>query len=56
MGRRAIIFDLDNTLVKAHYKKHKLESYDATVYMNILNSKRVKLFISYRAFVREMLD
>ncbi len=37
------MFDLDNTLVKAHYKKHKLESFDACVYMNILNSKKVKV-------------
>ena len=39
----AIVFDLDNTLVKAHYKKHKLENFDACVYMNILNSKKVKV-------------
>ena len=42
----ALVFDLDNTLVKHHQKKHKLESYDAIVYMNILNQKKVKVRIN----------
>lgn len=29
--------------MKAHYKKHKLESYDSYVHMSILNSKKVKV-------------
>jgi hypothetical protein len=39
----AIIFDLDNVLVKSSYKKDKSREYDACVYMSILNSKKIKV-------------
>ena len=39
----AIIFDLDNVLVKSSYKKDKTREYDACVYMSILNSKKIKV-------------
>jgi hypothetical protein len=32
----ALVFDLDNVLVKSSYKKHKLGDYDSYVYVNIL--------------------
>ena len=40
----AIIFDLDNVLVKSSYKKDKTHEYDACVYMSILNQKKIKVF------------
>ena len=40
----AIIFDLDNVLVKSSYKKDKTREYDACVYMSILSSKKIKVF------------
>lgn len=30
-------------MVRSHNKKHKMDNFDATVYMNILNSKKVKV-------------
>jgi hypothetical protein len=39
----AIIFDLDNVLVKSSYKKDKTREYDVCVYMSILNGKKIKV-------------
>ncbi len=52
----ALVFDLDNTLVKSSYKKQKLADYDTHVYINILGTKRIRLYLSYRPFVKEMLE
>ena len=39
----ALIFDLDNTLVKSAYKKHKMSDYDSYIYVNILGTKRIRV-------------
>ena len=37
------MFDLDNTLVKSQYKKHKLNDVDCYIYINILGTKRIRV-------------
>ena len=39
----AIIFDLDNTLVKSAYKNHKLTDYDSYVTVSILGNKQIRV-------------
>ncbi|CDW71955.1 UNKNOWN [Stylonychia lemnae] len=40
--RKTLVFDLDNTLIKSAYKKHKLSDYDSYIYVNILGNKRIR--------------
>lgn len=50
--KKTIIFDLDNTLVKASYKSHRLSDYDSQIYINILGNKRIKVsnYFSYNVY------
>jgi len=39
----ALVFDLDNTLIKSAYKKHKLNDYDQTFSISILGTKTIRV-------------
>ena len=41
----AIVFDLESTLIKSSYKKHKLVDNDSYIYVNILGTKRIRVIL-----------
>lgn len=43
----ALVFDLDNTLIKTAYKKHMLSDYDSHFYISILGTKRIRVIHFY---------
>ena len=50
-----ILFELDSTLMYAVYKKNQVMAYDSSTYVKLFGQQTFKLYLSYRAYLIDML-
>jgi len=54
--KKTIVFDMENTLLQAVYKKNQVPSdYDDHTYIKLFGIQNLKLYLNYRPYLKEML-